>query len=224
MRDAGQQDIQTVTVRFDEFRGRQEDEAPLAAEIAAQFGTQHTTRVVTEQEFREDLPKILEAMDQPTIDGLNTWFVSKAARELGLKVAISGLGGDELFGGYPSFRQVPLCVHGLAVPARIPGLAFLARHVLIGLGQISPYIKPKAAGLLTYGGTYAGAYLLRRGVFMPWELANILGSDIARSGLATPQSASTHRKSVEASTRDRLWQSRRARICAVHAQSAAARY
>ena len=109
-----QQDIQTVTLAFEEFRGRHEDEAPIAAEIAARYGTRHTTRFVTEQEFRDDLPKILDAMDQPTIDGLNTWFVSKAARELGLKVAISGLGGDELFGGYPSFRDVPLWVRALA--------------------------------------------------------------------------------------------------------------
>src|SRR5262249_10540358 len=108
MRDAGQQEIQTITVAFEEFRGRSENEAPIAADVAAQYGTRHSTRVVTESEFCKDLPQILEAMDQPTIDGLNTWFVSKAARELGLKVAISGLGGDELFGGYPSFRDVPL--------------------------------------------------------------------------------------------------------------------
>ena len=137
MRDAGQQDIQTVTLAFEEFRGRSEDEAPIAAEIAAQYGTRHTTRVVTEQEFRDDLPKILDAMDQPTIDGLNTWFVSKAARELGLKVAISGLGGDELFGGYPSFRDVPLCVRALAIPGRIPGLGNVARRLLTGLGRFS---------------------------------------------------------------------------------------
>ena len=127
MRDAGQQEIQTVTVAFEEFRGRREDEAPIAAEIASRYGTRHTTRVVTEQEFRNDLPTILEAMDQPTIDGLNTWFVSKAARELGLKVAISGLGGDELFGGYPSFRDVPLWVRTLAIPGQIPALGDLTR-------------------------------------------------------------------------------------------------
>ena len=132
MRDAGQQEIQTVTVAFEEFRGRQEDESPIAAEIASQYGTRHTTRIVTEQEFRNDLPKILEAMDQPTIDGLNTWFVSKAARELGLKVAISGLGGDELFGGYPSFRDVPLWVRALAIPGRIPALGDLTRWLLTG--------------------------------------------------------------------------------------------
>ena len=67
MRDAGQQDIQTVTLAFEEFRGRHEDEAPLAAEIAARYGTRHTTRVVTEEEFRTDLPKILE-LDGPAHD------------------------------------------------------------------------------------------------------------------------------------------------------------
>jgi asparagine synthase (glutamine-hydrolysing) len=179
MRDAGQRDIQTVTVAFEEFRGRSEDEAPLAAEIASRYGTRHTTRIVTEEEFRNDLPKILEAMDQPTIDGLNTWFVSKAARELGLKVAISGLGGDELFGGYSSFRDVPLCVRAMGVPARIPGLGDLAR-VLITRGFA---LNPKAAGLLKYGGSYAGAYFLRRGLFMPWELQALIGADTARLGL-----------------------------------------
>jgi asparagine synthase (glutamine-hydrolysing) len=183
MRDAGQQDIQTVTLAFEEFRGAKEDEAPIAAEIAARYGTRHTTRFVTEREFRDDLPKILDAMDQPTIDGLNTWFVSKAARELGLKVAISGLGGDELFGGYPSFRDVPLCVHALAIPGRIPGLGDLTRRLLSSLGYFSRVANPKAAGLLKYGGTYGGAYLLRRGLFMPWELETVVGADTARLGL-----------------------------------------
>ena len=183
MRDAGQQEIRTVTLAFEEFRGRSEDEAPIAAEIAVQYGTRHTTRVVTEREFRDDLPKILAAMDQPTIDGLNTWFVSKAAHELGLKVAISGLGGDELFGGYPSFRDVPLCVCALAIPGRIPGLGNVARRMLTGLGHFSRLGNPKAAGLLKYGGSYAGAYLLRRGLFMPWDLESVIGVETARLGL-----------------------------------------
>src|SRR6516164_1262328 len=181
MRDAGQQDIQTVTLAFEEFSGRNEDEAIIAKEVSAQYGTRHTTRVVTEQEFRNDLPRILEAMDQPTIDGLNTWFVSKAARELGLKVAISGLGGDELFGGYSSFRDVPLWVRTLAIPERIPGLGELTQRVLTSAFPQS--VNPKAAGLLKYGGNYAGAYFLRRGIFMPWELQAVIGPEIARLGL-----------------------------------------
>jgi asparagine synthase (glutamine-hydrolysing) len=181
MRDAGQQEIQTVTVAFEEFRGTREDEAPIAAEIASRYGTRHTMRIVTEQEFRDDLPRILEAMDQPTIDGLNTWFVSKAARELGLKVAISGLGGDELFGGYPSFRDVPLWVRTLAIPGRIPALGDLTRCIMTGI--FSESFNPKAAGLLKYGGNYAGAYFLRRGLFMPWELQAVIGAEMARLGL-----------------------------------------
>jgi asparagine synthase (glutamine-hydrolysing) len=182
MRDAGQQDIQTVTLAFSEFQGRPEDEAPLAEKVARLYGTRHTTRVVTEAEFTADLPHILEAMDQPSIDGINTWFVSKAAHELGLKVAISGLGGDELFGGYPSFWDIPKWVSRLAVPSRIPLLGTTARWFLQQLGRALA-VSPKAAGMIELGGSYAGAYLLRRGLFMPWELIQILDPAIVNEGL-----------------------------------------
>jgi asparagine synthase (glutamine-hydrolysing) len=181
MRDAGQHEIQTVTVMFEESPTNSDDQAPLALESAARYGTRHSTRVVTEQEFRDDLPKILEAMDQPTIDGLNTWFVSKAARELGLKVAISGLGGGVLFGGYPTFRDVPLCVRAMAIPGLIPGLGDVSRQVLTAIFPRA--VKPRAAGLVKYGGTYPGAYYLRRGLFMPWEVSAVIGADAARLGL-----------------------------------------
>jgi asparagine synthase (glutamine-hydrolysing) len=183
MRDAGAGDIQTVTLAFEEFRDTEDDEAPIAKEIARQYGTRHTTRIVTEHEFREDLPKILEVMDQPTIDGLNTWFVSKAARELGLKVAISGLGGDELFGGYPSFRDVSRWVRAMAVPGRIPWLGDLAGRLMSDLDYLAHLVHPKTAGLLKYGGTDAGTYFLRRGLFMPWELETVIDRDTARVGL-----------------------------------------
>ena len=182
MRDASQHDIQTVTLSFEEFRGRAEDEAPLAGEVARLYGTRHTTRVVTESEFAADLPRILEAMDQPSIDGINTWFVSKAAHELGLKVAISGLGGDELFGGYPSFEDIPRWVRLLAVPSRVPLLGKLSRIVGQRIGS-ALNINPKAAGMLELGGTYCGAYMLRRGLFMPWELDQLLDPGVVRAGL-----------------------------------------
>ncbi|MGQ0456067.1 MAG: asparagine synthase (glutamine-hydrolyzing) [Hyphomicrobium sp.] len=183
MRDAGQQDIETVTIAFEEFRCRADDEAVLAKQAADLYGARHTTRVVTKAEFLADLPKILEAMDQPSIDGVNTWFVSKAARELGLKVAISGLGGDELFGGYPSFRDVPRWAAAFAIPSRIPLLGRGLRKIIASCGINRMGVSPKSAGLLEYGGRYAGAYLLRRGLYMPWELEQVLPRDRIEAGL-----------------------------------------
>jgi asparagine synthase (glutamine-hydrolysing) len=182
MRDAGAPNITTVTVGFEEFRGLRHDETVLAAEVAALYGTQHTTRVVTRAEFETDLPRIITAMDQPSIDGINTWFVAKATRELGLKVAISGLGGDELLGGYPSFRKVPNWVRAMALPSRLPLPHARLRSVAVRTaGKFG--IHPKAAGLLEYGGTYAGAYLLQRGLFMPWELDAVLDPETVIEGL-----------------------------------------
>jgi len=180
--DIAPQPITAVTVTCEEYRHRPEDEAPLAAKCAAHYGAAHSVRVVTEQEFRVDLPRIVAAMDQPTIDGINTWFVSKAASELGLKAAISGLGGDEVFGGYPSFRDIPRWVRLAALPSRIPLLGDAFRHLADALG-LAEVFGPKAAGLFKYGGSYAGAYLLRRGLFMPWELDAVMDRDLVTEGL-----------------------------------------
>ena len=177
--------ITTITLGFDEFKGSLDDEAPLAAEISRVYGTNHVTRRISELEFQEDIPKFLEAMDQPSIDGLNTWFVSKAAREQGLKVVVSGLGGDELFGGYPSFKDIPRCVRYLSAPSKIPGLGDLATMIGSSSWAGKTKINPKYWGLMKYGGTYPGAYLLKRGLFMPWELSNILDKDVIQAGLET---------------------------------------
>jgi len=184
MRDAGQNEIETVTLAFNEFEGSANDEAPIAEEVARTYGTRHTTRVVTKAEFDADLPSILAAMDQPSIDGINTWFVSKAARERGLKVAISGVGGDELLGGYPAFRDIPKWVGWLRFPAGVPGLGALARKLMITIGPTRLKLSMKAAGVVEYGGSYAGAWYLRRGLYMPWELAGVLEPDVVREGLA----------------------------------------
>jgi asparagine synthase (glutamine-hydrolysing) len=183
MRDVGQQDIRTVTLAYEDYRGTHKDEAPLAAKVATHYGTEHVTRVVPEQEFRDDLPKIFAAMDQPTIDGVNTWFVSKAARELGLKAVISGLGGDEIFGGYPSFDDIPRWVRLCAVPSRIPLLDDAFRYFSAGLAPFSSRINPKVTGALKYGGTYAGAYFLRRALFLPWELHSVMDKNLMEEGL-----------------------------------------
>jgi asparagine synthase (glutamine-hydrolysing) len=185
MRDAGQQKIRAITLAFDEFRGTADDEVPLAAEIAQRYGAEHIIRRVTEAEFRADIPLILAAMDQPSIDGVNTWFVAKAAREAGLKLALSGLGGDEILAGYPSFEDIPRWVGLLRWPAAVPGLGVAIRkawpHVaaMLNLKDLSP----KLGAMLEYGGSTGGAYLLRRGVFLPHDLSAILAPDLVRNGL-----------------------------------------
>jgi asparagine synthase (glutamine-hydrolysing) len=183
MRDAGQQDIQAVTLSFSEFEGTAEDEGPFAAQVAQTYGARHTIRRVDRAEFEADLPRILDAMDQPTIDAVNTWFVSKATRELGLKVAISGLGGDELLGGYPSFRAIPTWVRWMRGPACLPFLGGIGRRLGRPLGA-ALNLSPKAVGMLEYGGSYPGAYLLKRALFMPWELETVLPAEVVREGLA----------------------------------------
>jgi asparagine synthase (glutamine-hydrolysing) len=183
MREAGQREIRAITLGFEEFRGTDEDEAPLAACVAQRYGAQHIVRRVGQREFLDDLPAILEAMDQPSIDGINTWFVSKAAREAGLKVAISGLGGDELLAGYPSFVDVPGWRRRFGPLAAVPGLGRLARLVVRAFPSSVATARPKALGLLEYAGSWAGAYLLRRGLFLPHELSEVMERDFAREGL-----------------------------------------
>jgi asparagine synthase (glutamine-hydrolysing) len=154
--------LHTFTLSFPEF-----SEAPLAERFARELGATQTTRVVQRDEFLGDLPRIFERMDQPTIDGVNTWFISKAVHEAGIKVALSGVGGDELLGGYPSFRNVPRMV-------RFPKLAGFA-------GKLRRH--PKARLIAEQGRTYAGAYLLQRGLFLPDELPAILGPNMAAEGV-----------------------------------------
>lgn len=185
MRDAGQHEIQTVTLTFEEFEGCRADEGLLAALVARRYGAKHTTRRIGAAEFRRDLPDIVASMDQPSIDGVNTWFVSKAARELGLKVAISGVGGDELLGGYSSFQSLPRRVALLGLPARIPGAAAVMQRAVSGARKLGSGLHPKTAGLLKYGGSFAGAYLLQRGLFLPSELRQVLADEqFVAEGLA----------------------------------------
>lgn len=174
--------VEGITIGFEEFSGRPEDEVPVAASIAAHYGLPHSVHRVSRTEFEQDVPLILDAMDQPSIDGVNTWFASKAAAERGYKVVLSGVGGDELFGGYPSFRQIPRSVDIGKMIAALPGARAL-------MGTPCAYLakrlaKPKFAALPAFMDTLEGVYFLRRSLFLPSELPALMGDDMAREGLS----------------------------------------
>jgi len=182
-RESGATDLQTMTLRFAEYRGRDNDEAPLAALVAREYGVRHTIRDLARDDFRNELPRIFAAMDQPTVDGLNSYFISKAAAEMGLKVALSGTGGDELFGGYTSFRDIPRWMPVTSVLSRIPGLGEGVYRLNNALAKHSRHISPKMGEILRHGSSYAGAYLVKRGRFLASELPDVLGPDIASEGI-----------------------------------------
>lgn len=186
------QPLRTVTLGFDEYRGSDLDETPIAEATARTHGTRHQTVWVSRAEFAAARDHLLRSMDQPTIDGTNVYFVSKATASTGLKVALSGIGGDEVFAGYPSFRQIPKMV-GLTSPFAALGRGFR----VVSEPVLRHLTSPKYAGLFEYGSSYGGAYLLRRGLFMPWELPSLLDGEIVRQGLAELRTESTLASAIE---------------------------
>jgi asparagine synthase (glutamine-hydrolysing) len=180
--------LRTVTLAFDEYAGTDMDEAPLAEEAARILDSEHTTIRIGRGEFEALLDDFLVAMDQPSIDGLNTYLISHAAAGLGLKVVLSGLGGDELFGGYPSFRDVPeLARWG----RRLSWLQPLGNVVERTLRAIAlPGVPPKTAGLISHSSDLAKAYLLRRALYLEDELSSLLDESWVAQGLDRMATAS----------------------------------
>lgn len=102
MAESSEAPINTFTIGFDE---KDYDESEYAAQIAKKFNTSHSRVLLRPSVFLDELTNALDAMDTPSGDGVNTYVVSKAIKQHGLTVALSGVGGDELFAGYPFFKQ-----------------------------------------------------------------------------------------------------------------------
>lgn len=179
---AGVQNLQGVTICYDEFAGQHVDETPAAGEIAKHYGIAHHIRRVSQQEFLADIPLIVDAMDQPTIDGVNTWYATKAVAELGLKVVVSGVGGDELFLGYESFRQLPRLVEYWRCWGRVPGAIPLARF----LGQVQSWRTGNNRWRYApqWAQSIGGAWWLRRSLCTPDELSQWMGRELAEVAMA----------------------------------------
>ncbi len=130
MIECGAKNLIGITISYEEYRGQSRDEVPVASLIASHYGIRHHVRIVSREEFLMDLPRIMDAMDQPSIDGINTWYASKAVKELGLKVVVSGVGGDELFLGYNLFNRLPNLVRSWRNISRVPGIYTLASYLM----------------------------------------------------------------------------------------------
>ena len=166
-RDVGSH-LRAVTLGAEAFKGTLNDEVPLAGKFAREVGLQHIVRYLQKQDFEGRVPELVSNMDQPSIDGVNTYFVSKLASEAGLKVVLSGLGGDELFRGYPSFTDIPKIVMLNNVAGKSPAFGRALRRLLAP--HIGRFSSPKFASLLEFGASFEAAYFLRRALFLPWEL------------------------------------------------------
>jgi asparagine synthase (glutamine-hydrolysing) len=119
--------ITAITVLFNDFKNSDYDETLNAKKIAQKLGLKHFVFIVTKDDFIKDFPNIIEAMDQPSIDGINIWYASKAAAKLKLKVVFSGLGGDEMFFGYNHFRNISLTYKYFAILKKIPFFRFFSK-------------------------------------------------------------------------------------------------
>jgi asparagine synthase (glutamine-hydrolysing) len=161
-----------LTVVFDE---REYSEGAEARHIAQQFSTDHREVRVTSQDFMRELPNVLRVMDQPTNDGVNTYFVSRAARQAGLTVVLSGLGGDEVFGGYKHYRW--LARYGDSI-RRFSALPRFLRHTVLSTavryGRARGRENWMRLSSLENGVSDAGLYLALRGFFAPEQVRALL--------------------------------------------------
>lgn len=152
--------LHTLSLTFDES---DYDESKFQQLLVKKMGSQHHELYLTKSNFDEQVCSILQAMDQPSADGINTWFVSKLTKKHGLKAVLSGLGGDELFGGYPSFKRIGL----------LKKMNDLLPEIVLKKIQSSPIEAYQKLAYLSLRSA-VGYYLALRGYFAPQQIAGVL--------------------------------------------------
>lgn len=180
-RDAGAGDLSSMTLAFDEFAGTDNDEAPLAEITARRLGIPHQTVRLTKKEFCAEMDTFLDRMDQPTIDGANSYFISRAAAAAGFKVALSGVGADELLGGYPSFRNIPRLVKASLPFAFVPAAGHRLRKIGTQIGASAR--GRKMLSTLAIGGSWPKAYVVQRQLFIEEQVLATLGNEVGQAAL-----------------------------------------
>jgi asparagine synthase (glutamine-hydrolysing) len=166
--------IQSFTLTFP---GTSYDEAELARVVAKRCNTQHTEVPLKGDSIVSRIDEALAALDQPTMDGINTYFVSWAAKEVGLKVALSGLGGDELFAGYQTFADTPRLSRLVQLAWFVPGALRRTTAPLVArliAHQNTPDASRKAAAAWAYPDALPHPYFYARALFPPGQLERII--------------------------------------------------
>jgi asparagine synthase (glutamine-hydrolysing) len=167
------------------FEEQEYNEAPFSRMVAERFKTDHHECLLSQKDAREAIPEAVRAMDQPTMDGVNTYVVSREARRAGLKVALSGLGGDELFAGYDTFATVPKMERFSRAWKRVPaGVRALTAGAYSRLVPASDRQR-KVATLFKERGEQANPYILARSLFTPDQQRKLLSSHRDQPSLET---------------------------------------
>lgn len=165
-----QKKINTFSIVFDEG---EYSEASFSNLIARRFNTEHQELTLKGEGFLASLPDAIAAMDQPSIDGFNTFIISQAVRQTGLKVALSGQGGDELFTGYPGFRTIPRMEKFHGLQGRLPGPVRSAMAAAVP-GSGASDRRRKLAALMQENGSLVHPYFLSRMLFLPGQREKLL--------------------------------------------------
>lgn len=177
------QQLRTLTIGFGGAYAF--DETSIANETALRLKSHHETIVVSESEARKEVETWLYCLDQPSLDGFNTYLVSKAAVSAGLKVALSGLGGDELFGGYNGFRTIPKLVKKSNCLKFIPGKIRQCLVRLMLTGRSEPEIG-RALDFAKSIDSQLSIFFAKRRLFSELELLSLRGGAFSDEGYVIP--------------------------------------
>lgn len=174
------QDLVGFTLDFEEFGGQQ-NESELATESAKQLRINHQVLKFAADDTGELLNAFFYSMDQPSIDGLNVWMISKAVSERGFKAVLSGIGGDEVFAGYPSFADLPKFSKIITL-LNSTNLSNLPLDKLSGL--LAGFLHPKLSGFFTAAkNSYYRAYQLKRNLYLHHDLGLYFDADFINAGI-----------------------------------------